>query len=408
MPELGYQEVYLARAYSRLGHCVKVFTSVKISPIGRKIIKKDYQPGVFVDNTYNYEILRLKTFFSFRSKVMCSGLGKKMREFHPDIILILAISQLFPVSLLSSGIKRTINPGMKMISFFGDAAEYIDRSSFGKKIFAAFHIIGFYLIKRRYYRKAVRICDHLVLNVPETEAIFRKYLKKKSDIDLFNAKKINLRLGFDPEEFCFKEKNREEIRRQLGILKDECVIITSTRVNKRKNLKDIIDIISNIKEKGIKVHYVIIGFLGDHYERELKKYISRQRCPGIFHCYPFMDHISLCNFYSSADISIWTRATISIQEAMGTGLPVILEDKSSLNHLVYESINGWLFKNGNPGEVLQEVVTHLSLMPVDQRLRKRYEIEKFNHGKFSYDGIAEEIVRNLNWKGDQKDKCPKT
>jgi glycosyltransferase involved in cell wall biosynthesis len=400
MPELGYQEVYLARAYSRLGHCVKVFTSVKVSPIGRKILHNDYQPGVFADRTYNYEILRLKTFFSFRSKVISLGLKKKVTAFHPDIILVIGVSKLFPVSLLNPGIKRAINPGMKIISFFSDAEEYIDRSSFYKKILAAFHTMRFYWIKRGYYCKAVRFCDHLVLNMPKTETIFRKYLKKRSDIDLFNAKKINLSLGFDPGEFYFNEANREEIREKSGILEDECAIITSTRVEKKKNLEKVIDIISTLKEKGIKVHYIIIGFLGDHYEKELKKYISRQQYPDIFHCYPFMDHISLNKYYCSADLGIWRMMAISITEAMGTGLPVILEDKSSVNNLVYEHINGWLFKKGSLEKTLQEAVTYLSLMPVDQRLQKRYEIEKFNHGKFSYDVIAGEIVRKLNIKSD--------
>jgi len=391
MPELGYQEVYLARAFTRLGLCSKVFTSTKISPTGRKILHQDYPPGICVAKPHNYEILRLKPFFSLRSKVLARGLRKKIKKFNPDIILILAIAKLFPVSLLSSKVKN-MKPGMKIISFFGDAAEYIDRSSFGKKIFAVFHTIGFCLIKKKYYQKALRICDHLVLNVPETETIFRGYLKKKADIDLFNAKKINLNLGFDPEEFYFEKKKREEIRKELGILEDECVIITSTRVNKRKNLEAIIDIVSKVKEKGIKVRYIIIGFLGDTYERELKKYISRRRSPGIFHCYPFMDHMLLREFYCSGDIGIWTKAAISIQEAMGTGLPILLEDKPSVNHLVYEPINGWLFKKDNLEKVMQDAIRHLAVMPMDKRLRKRYEIEKFNHREYSYDRIAREII----------------
>ncbi len=45
MPEIGYQEVYLARAYSRLGHEVKVFTSTLISPTGKNVLKGNYKDG---------------------------------------------------------------------------------------------------------------------------------------------------------------------------------------------------------------------------------------------------------------------------------------------------------------------------------------------------------------------------
>jgi len=37
MPEIGYQEVHLAKAYARLGHTVKVFTSAASVNLGGSI-----------------------------------------------------------------------------------------------------------------------------------------------------------------------------------------------------------------------------------------------------------------------------------------------------------------------------------------------------------------------------------
>ena len=42
--------------------------------------------------------------------------------------------------------------------------------------------------------------------------------------------------------------------------------------------------------------------------------------------------------YIASDVGIWTKCAISIQESMGTGLFLFLEDKSSLNYLITEKL----------------------------------------------------------------------
>ena len=53
MPDVGYQEVYLARAFSRLGHQVQVITSNKPSPSAKNIKKSDYAIGLVKDKNFN-------------------------------------------------------------------------------------------------------------------------------------------------------------------------------------------------------------------------------------------------------------------------------------------------------------------------------------------------------------------
>ena len=100
MPEIGYQEVHLARAYARLGHDVKVFTSAASVSLGGSINQLNYKTGLSNDPKYGYEILRLPS-ISYKSKALPFGLKKTVKAFNPDVLIILGVAKIFPISLLS-------------------------------------------------------------------------------------------------------------------------------------------------------------------------------------------------------------------------------------------------------------------------------------------------------------------
>jgi glycosyltransferase involved in cell wall biosynthesis len=202
-------------------------------------------------------------------------------------------------------------------------------------------------------------------------------------------------LGFDPDEFYFNESDREILRKGLGVSKGEVVLVTSTRVNRGKNLEVVIDIISKLHIEGNNVRYIIIGFLGDGYEKELKSFINKKPNPEIFHCYPFMPHEEIRKFYCAADIGIWLKAAISIQESMGTGLPLILEKKPSVTHLIQEGLNGWFFQKGELSEIIKKAVSEISDKSYDERNSGRKRIEKYNYERLSYDKIAQKIIESI-------------
>lgn len=390
MPELGYQEVYLARAYKRLGHRVRVFTSCQVSPTGKKVIKHDYKRGLFKDPKYEYEVFRLKANLSFMSKVYSFGLKKALLDFEPELIIIIALAKMFASPLLTKEIARKSD----MIVIFGDAYEYKDITNLYRKCLTSTKEFIFYFFKKRLYKKAVKLSKRIVLNVPESEKIILSYLNDRDKLNFFN-KRIHMNLGFDPDEFYFAKHDRELIRENLNIADDEIVIITSTRVNSRKRLEEIISTVSKMYLEGKKVRYIIIGFQGDNYERSLKEYINRQPNPQIFHCYPILNHEVVRKYYCAADIGVWLKAAISIQEAMGTGLPVILENRPSLNHLVEEGVNGWYFRENDMNNVLKKAKRDLFSVKYKNKNEFRQKTAQINSRKFSYNKIAEQIVSNL-------------
>jgi glycosyltransferase involved in cell wall biosynthesis len=385
MPEIGYQEVHLAKAYARLGHVVKVFTSSASVNLGGSINQLSYTTGISTDTKYGYEILRLPS-LSYKSKALPFGLKKAVNAFEPDILVLLGVAKIFPMALLNKQFYKKV----KIVSVYGDAKEYLDRGTFKQKVKTFIHELGYSSIKHPLYKRAIKYGDKLILNIPETNQLFHDFLND-TDKKSFDAKKVMLNLGYDPDEYYFKQEDRDAIRKELHFASDEIVIITSTRVNKRKNIEQIIELISQLNTKGQKVSYIIIGFLDDAYEQELKSFIQQQPYPDKFKCFPFMNASDIRKMYCAADAGIWLKAAISIQEAMGTGLPVILENKPSVNHLISEGANGWFFQKDSFNSVIKDVVSSLSNSPKDRHL-----LSIQNSKKLSYDTIAQKILDSVN------------
>lgn len=381
MPEIGYQEVHLAKAYARLGYMVKVFTSAASVNLGGSINQLSYKTGTTIDAKYGYEIQRLPS-LSYKSKVLPFRLKKNVALFKPDVLVILGVAKIFPMALFN----KNFFGKMKIISVYGDAKEYLDRGSFSQKAKTFLHEIGYSAIKHPLYRKAITYGDKLILNIPETNQLFHDFLNVKDKV-AFDSKKVMLNLGYDPDEYFFNEEDRNVIRKELNVDSNEIVIITSTRINKRKNIEKIIELISKLNSKGKNVSYVIVGFLNDDYENEVKSFISKQPFPNKFKCFPFLNSKEIRKLYCASDIGIWLKAAISIQEAMGTGLPIILENKPSVNHLINEGTNGWFFNKDNFESTINKVVDDLSNTALD---RDNLAIQ--NSKVLSYDTIAQKIL----------------
>lgn len=387
MPEIGYQETYLARAFSRLGYKVRVFSSTAISPTGKKILKEDYETGLTVEPKYGYEVERLPISINLNSKIIANGLAETVKTYQPDYIVIIALAKLFPIKVLS-----TKYDGAKKIAVFGDAGEYLDRSTASKRFKALFHEVISKNLKKQLYTRAVKECDRIILNLSETESFFRELLTP-SATKVFEKKKKNLTLGFDPDNFYFDENERKEIRKELNIPEKDIVVITSTRVNRQKRLEEVITRISQMKDAGSNVRYIIIGFLGDDYEKELKAFIKKQKHPEIFYCLGFLDHETIRKYYNASDLGLWLKAAISIQEAMGTGLKVILENKEVVSHLLTHGVNGWYYEKGKLTDGLKDAINSSLINP--STIQERKKIVDLNSNWLSYDTIAKKIIDDL-------------
>jgi glycosyltransferase involved in cell wall biosynthesis len=382
MPEVGYQEVYLARAWSRLGHEVRVLTSDRVSPSATAVIAQHrYAPGLTYDKKYGFSVLRLRTAGQLGAMVVAPHLSRAVADFDPDVVLVLGVGKLFPYPLFFGERSH------KLIVLFGDNSDFWDFSSPALYFQSVRSKVSQRTLKDTVYRRALKSSDRVGLTTPETKSILASSLSPRLR-QLLEEKCFFSPLGYDRDEFYFSDASREAARIELGASPEDCIFITCTRVTEKKELEQVIDRVSELRSNGLKISYVIAGFLGDEYDRRLKRYIQVQPEPQIFHCYSFLDHASTRRLYCAADVGIWRKAAISIQEAMGTGLPVLLESKPSVSHLVQDGVNGWHFSPGDLGSGMV-VAVH------GAHVRARKDIAAYNRRTLSYETIGRRLLDSV-------------
>ncbi|MCS7170096.1 MAG: glycosyltransferase, partial [Candidatus Kapabacteria bacterium] len=282
MPEVGYQEVWIARALAQRGVQVRVVTTTAVSSSARKVRKRAYPAGL-QQMPEGYEVLRLPVDFRFRSAVVARGVVPAVVEWQPDAILLLGIGKLFGVPVLEA--EALLDTPISC--FFSELAEYRRRHSLPARVVAWMQDRGFELVKRVWYRKAIRRAQLLVCNTPGTLEWLRACCKTQEEKAALAQKARVQVLGYDHSLFFFDPVERELMRRQLGCQKGEIVALTITRVLPHKGLERIIDAIGTLQRQGMSLRYVLIGGLRDKYQRQLEQRMRGQMYLQNFQLLPF-------------------------------------------------------------------------------------------------------------------------
>ena len=386
-PDVGYQEVDLARSFSRLGARVRVVTSTSLSPNARTIVAQEYSPGLVHQD--NYDVIRLSPRLTIGPNVLGCNVLPAIREFAPTHVILVGPGKLFGLELFSSE-----RPSWWKIAIIQDNSEgghTRERAAWRGRSRALVHR----LVKRPMYRRVVRNADRVVLNVPETRDIIQPWLGSR-ERELLTRKGLDLRLGFDPERFFLDLDGRREWRTRHAVAEDELLLGTCTRATPGKRLEDTISSVSKLRAQGLVVRYVLAGILDNPYGQWLRQLASEQPEPRAFLLLPVLRHDEMRAMFSACDLGFWPRAAITIQQAMGTGLPVVLRRRPSVNHLLVSGRNGWYVQ---PHETVEEVLTtaigSLSALTLEERHARREAAADFTGAYLSYDRIALEMVNGL-------------
>ncbi len=393
MPEVGYQEVWIAQTLARLGIAVRVVTSTAVSSSARRIRRFPYPAGI-EERPEGYEVLRLPVRFRFRSAVISAGLVEAVAEWRPDVIVLIGIGKLFGAPVLQSAALQSI----PIVCFLSELAEYRQRHSLVARSIAWLQDRGFELVKREIYRQAIHRAQLLVCNSPGTLEWLQSYCcRTHEDRSAVNAKARVLTLGYDSSLFFFQAEERAVVRRHLECGED-VIALTVTRVVPHKGLERIIDAVGELQRHGHRVRYLLVGALGDKYEEMLRRRIEAQPRPHHFYVFPFQPPEQTRRFAAAADVGIWMQIAISATEALGTGLPLLLPRRHSLSHLVRDGINGWYWEEPHGFEnSLEIIVQRLLKLPEESRCQWRQALAAENRGRFSYEAIVGQVLREVGF-----------
>jgi glycosyltransferase involved in cell wall biosynthesis len=134
-------------------------------------------------------------------------------------------------------------------------------------------------------------------------------------------------LGIDHRKFSFREDARKRVRDELGIGDDQFLLITAGRLDPAKKLEHFIDGISSMGRDDI--HFVVVGRGDDKYISMLKEKAGKNiRFLG------FKRSEELADLYCASDLGLWGKASITIREAIGCKLPLILFKEPNMKDLL--------------------------------------------------------------------------
>lgn len=357
VPELGYQEYYLAKKHKEMGHDVYVIASDLLYPFQN--IEK-----MFKDAGYSYRGRKRKGAFSvfdgikvywlphwieYNDFVLCRGVMNTLEKIKPDIVFAHESRQ--GLSCQAAFYKDRF--GFKFVvdqhDFYHDIPEKI------KTILRAIEYFGFrkFLIDYN-FKKA----DKIIAVTKPT----REFLIKTHKV---NPKKIELvELGVDIDLFHYREKEAAELRKKLGIGKDEVIIIFTGTIYRRKNLELLIKVFNEIC-RNYKTRLVIVGEGDKGYMEELKSLANELKLGNKIIFNGFAPRKELPAYYSMADIGVWpANNSVSIIEAMACKLPIVMVDWQ-MPHLVSHN-NGFKFPF-NDKKMLKHYIVKLVK---DEKLRR--------------------------------------
>ena len=314
LPEMGYLEVDLARGLHRAGHEVHVITS-DVIPRYVDFDAKKKQKAHDTDHEA-YEIHRLKSIVSIGQMVICHGLKKELERLSPELVLVIGLGKRFPDPVFS------MQGPWKLASFIGDNSKsYQRKRTLIDKSF-----------KDPVYKRAVMKSDKIFSYTAESKQIVSSYLHTAGRSRLYeNCEEI--RLGVDEHIFFFDEALRLKKRKEWGIKPDERIGITATRCSPEKNISLLLDKVNQSISDGLLDQFHLVGLSDNEYSRLMRtKHADLAQSEKIV-LHDMKPQSEMNALLNMADIGISLRPAISIQQALGTGLPLILPKEDSLSHL---------------------------------------------------------------------------
>jgi glycosyltransferase involved in cell wall biosynthesis len=320
MPELGYQEYYLAKYHAEMGHEVHIITSDKAYPkqsdysvLNEIYPKRKLTTGDFI--TENFIVHRLSSSVEFNMQLLLRGIIRKIDFISPDTIYMHGFTR-FETLHISLWKKLSKKPFILVVDDHMQLSAYFERGY--RKLYYA--IFNFFLSKFRLFEAM----DRVVAISEET----KRYLE--SIFSLPDNKISIINLGVDREKFAYSSIDRVNQRKLLGIPRDAFLIIYAGKIIPPKKCDMVYSIAKEYLKSNPKVFLLFVGSgIDTDYAQEIKKMARNDGVENKIIWHPHIPHNELPKYFSAADTAIWPyQETMAALEAASCSLPIILRDST--------------------------------------------------------------------------------
>lgn len=337
----GYLEYYLARELAKLNNDVTIFTFHR-------------KKGISEDEVDGFRVTGIPSLFRIHSYDLLGARNaynvfKIIKDEPPDLV---HSQPLFsPLSLLFMRFDRAFN--YKVVGSLLTGELFIGKLSSRLQ----FDFVRFLVTK--YAGRKAKIIFALSEDI------------KKILLSFFpmNPEKIHVvPLGADHNLFRFSKGARRRVRTSLGLSEKDLLIASPGKLIPEKRLDLLIRAVASLKPLGGPPKLLFLGHGLPAYVDSLKRLTKTLNVENRILFLPPIHRTKVPEYYSASDIAVFTASTISIIEAMSSGLPVII-GKSFVSRCELEYGNGFSYELRAGGGDLNALIAHLQKLVSNPELR---------------------------------------
>ena len=306
---------------------------------------------------------------------------------------------------------------IQRLYFLRKVSKYLKKNDYDKIILENHATLFLALKFRKNYKKyAEKYYYHLHNEVTSTYGCYEimrgtkkilcvsNYIKDhiKNKLNINDDKVIKLENCVDTDKFKIKlnDKEKLELKKRFSIQKNDKVLLFTGRFTREKGIKELLQAVSRIDDKNIKLLIVGSFFFGtdikNKFEEEIKEYVDNIKDRVVFTGYIPYDEIN--KVYAIADIavipSMWEDpAPLTIIEAMASGLPIITTNSGGIPEYAKNGCAIILDKNS---EIIDKLkVAIINLLKDNKRLKEMSDISRKNAKNLNLDSFYFNLLQSL-------------
>lgn len=194
--------------------------------------------------------------------------------------------------------------------------------------------------------------------------------------------------GLQIERFVYakeKEERGKEIRKELGVSDEECLIVYLGRLAQEKSIDMLLDGVNELKKKQVPCKLLVVG--AGPAEDGLKEQAKQLDIEGIVLFVGKKVAKEVPYYYAAADCfaSASTSETqgMTYIEALASGLPILARPDEILSELIEEGKTGYYFKDAlEMSDKIQQFMTLSKSQREESAQAARLKVEPYNMDRF--------------------------
>lgn len=312
----GYQENILPKMHKLQGHEVAILASTETFIENSKL--GYVEPSSYITE-YGVPLTRIpyikKIPHGVAKKIrVYNGVKKTLYSFKPDILFIHG-GQFVSIIEIVNYVKK--HPHVKI--YIDNHADYINSGT---------NWVSRKILHGIIYKWAIKIVEPYTRKFYGVLPVRVDFLKEVYNTPSYKTELLVLGIDDSNIDFDNKHNIRNEIRQWLKISDNDFVVISGGKIDRRKNIHLLLQAVSEIGVKNIKL--ITFGTPNEEMKQEFEKLSSSDSIINLGWISPEQAN----NYFFAADIACFPGThSVLWEQAVGLGLPAIFKRWEGIGHI---------------------------------------------------------------------------